>query len=849
MAKKSVTKSPPSPVAQSSKEARLVVEQWFQSRGWKPFTFQRQAWQAHGDSNNLLIHSATGTGKTLAAWMGPILQWLKHPIPSKEWNQVRGQQPVAPLLVLWITPLRALAADTQHSLQSVLEQMKLPWRLESRTGDTPSSQKQRQRSTLPTALVTTPESLSLLLSYPEAEANFKHLRAVIVDEWHELLSTKRGVLVELALARLRAICPAYRVCGLSATLGNLDEAMRVLVGPANQQAQQVIEGIKDRKLELQAIFPPDIERFPWAGHLGTRQAKGVVEAVQKSQSTLIFTNTRNQTETWYQELLKQAPTLAGQIALHHGSLDATVRSWVERALANEQLKAVVCTSSLDLGVDFSAVDQVVQIGSPKGVARLLQRAGRSGHAPGQASRLQFVPTNALELIEFAAVRKRITERKLESRQPIDAPLDLLAQHLVTRGCASPYTRASILAELNSTHAYADLTKDELEWVIKFAKNGGECLTRYEDFQRLEEDDQGQLFVANKKVQRTHRMAIGTIVSDVAVQVRYMTGKNLGTVEESFIARIKPGDRFLLGGKLLSLVMVRDSIAWVKAAKGTPTSVPRWNGGRMPLSSQLSQAIREAIEFASQGIFDSVEMKAVRPILELQQRWSHLPNTQQLLIEQIRTREGFQLFVFPFEGRLVHEGLSAIVAYRLSRHRGISFSIAANDYGFVLQSPTDPNLQSSDARKWFSSDNLLNDVLASLNATEMTRRQFREIARIAGLIRTGYPGEKRAGRHLQASSDLIFEVFREFDPENLLLSQARREVLEQQLEWDRLNATLDRIEKSEVIWRQPTRPTPFAFPLLVDRLRERMSTESLADRVRRMQQSLEKAADLSNHPPA
>lgn len=827
----------------STRNHRLrPAEAWFEKCGWKPFAFQKQAWKAHMDGKSLLIHSATGTGKTLAAWMGTLLDGLVNPIDAESWTKVRGKPAAPPLMALWVTPLRALAGDTLFSLEQATAGLELPWTIESRTGDTSAYIKQRQRQRLPTVLVTTPESLTLMLSYPESTEQFRFLRSIVIDEWHELLGSKRGVLLELALGRLRTMRPDLRLTGISATLGNLEQALEVLVGPGSDRPTEIIHGRTDKKMVLSAAIPENMERFPWAGHLGTRMSAPVAQAINSAATSLVFANTRNQTELWYQQLLQSDPNLAGLLALHHGSLDSEVRRWVEDALRAEKLKAVVCTSSLDLGVDFSAVDQVIQIGSPKGIARLLQRAGRSGHQPGAVSLLLFVPTNALELIELAAARKMIERGQLEAREPVDSPLDLLAQHLVTRGLASPYQRDEIWLELRRTFAFSKLSREELDWVITFAKHGGDTLSHYEDFKRLKENEDGTLQVTNPQTARRHRMSIGTIVSEVAIQVRYMTGKNIGTVEEGFISKIKPGDRFLLAGRLLEFVHLRDSIAWVKKSKGTPTTVPRWVGGRMPLSSQLSQGIREQIEATSNGVFDGVEMKAVRPILELQRRWSHLPKANELLIEQIRTRDGYQLFFFPFEGRLVHEGLATIMAHRLSRHRKITFSMAANDYGFVLQSAVDPNVSFDEIRSLFSKEGLMDDITAGLNATEMAKRQFRETARIAGLIHVGYPGEKRSGRHLQASSDLIFDVFQEYDPSNLLLQQARKEVLRNQLEWERLQRTLDRIHQCEFVWTNPLRPTPLAFALLVDRLRERLSTETLADRVRRMQADLERAAD-------
>jgi ATP-dependent helicase Lhr and Lhr-like helicase len=813
-----------------------------QSKEWRPFPFQKEAWRTYLRGEDVLIHSATGTGKTAAAWMGPLLQWCHDPIPKSNWTRVQGRGTFPPLMAIWITPLRALAGDTYQALDSMLQGMQIPWSLESRTGDTSASTKQRQKTKLPSALITTPESLTLLLSYPGMGPLLQYLRAIVVDEWHELIGSKRGVLLELALSQLRRIAPQVQTLGLSATLGNVEQSFEVLRGPLAVHAGRIIHGQSNKKMLIESAIPSQIERFPWAGHLGIRMVPRVIEAIDKAKSSLIFTNTRNQTELWYQELLLARKDYAGQLALHHGSLATEVRNWVEQALRDDRLRGVVCTSSLDLGVDFTAVDQVIQIGSPKGIARLLQRAGRSGHQPGAISRLLFVPTNALELLELAAARKMMKLGRLESREPESKPLDVLAQHLVSRGLASPYGRNEVLEELRTTYAYANLTADELDWVVRFAKHGGDTLARYEEFSRLEEDEHGILQVSNPKVARRHRMSIGTIVSEVAIQVRFMNGKNVGTVEESFLSRIRIGDRFLLAGKLLELVQLRDSVAWVKKGSGTPTAVPRWMGGRLSLSSQLSLGIRELIDEACDGIFESPELRAVRSILELQKAWSHLPRTNELLVERIKTREGYQLFLFPFEGRLVHEGLAAVLAHRLSRGRKQTFSLAANDYGIVLQSSKDPEIDCDRLKDALTDYRLLDDMLEGLNATEMCKRQFREIARIAGLIQTGFPGDRRSGRQLQASSDLIYGAFQEYDPENLLLHQARTEVLSKQLEWSRMQQLFERIRASELIWCEPARITPFAFGLLVDRLRERVSTESLADRVRRMQEGLEQSAN-------
>jgi ATP-dependent Lhr-like helicase len=820
------------------------AEAWFAARGWEPFAFQREVWRAFLAGESGLIHAATGTGKTYAAWLGAVLEWLAaHPAESPPLPVKRGGAGAPPLRVLWITPLRALAADTEAALRAPLVDLGLPWTLESRTGDTSAAVRSRQRTRLPTALVTTPESLALLLSRDDARGLFAELQAVVIDEWHELMGTKRGVLAELELARLRAWRPGLRTWGLSATIGNLEDALDALLGTAPDRPRgRIVRGHVPKEVVVDALIPPTIQRFPWAGHLGTQMLPQVVEAIEEGDTAIVFTNTRSQTEIWYQAILEARPDWAGQIALHHGSLDRARREWVEEGLRSGILRCVVATSSLDLGVDFSPVDRVLQIGSPKGVARLLQRAGRSGHRPGAVSRVTCVPTNALELIEVAAARDGMRANAVESRFPVERPLDLLAQHVVTVALGGGFFPDALKAEVRTTRAYAGLLDDEWQWVLDFVTRGGDALKAYPEFQRVVIGPDGTYSVGDKQIARRHRMSIGTIVSDASVTVKYIGGGALGSVEESFVARLNPGDKFVFAGKPLEFVRVRDMVAWVRRAKNSKGYIPRWMGARMPLSTELAASLRGRLEEASRGIWRDVEMEAIRPILEIQARWSRIPAADELLIERVKTREGHHLFFFPFEGRLVHEGLAALFAYRISRLKPISFTFSMNDYGIELLSPDPAPLEEALAAGLLSPRNLLEDVPASLNATEMARRQFREIARVAGLVFQGFPYAGKSARQLQASSGLFFDVFTRYDPGNLLVSQAHREVLERQLESSRLGRTLERLAAGRVVLAEPKRTPPLAFPLLVDRTREAVSSESMADRVRRMQVALEKAAD-------
>ncbi len=816
------------------------VLDWFESRGWTPFDFQREVWSAYLAGESGLIHAATGTGKTYAAWIGALLEYEQEGIAHK---RVRRRADALPLRVLWITPLRALAADTEQALRDPVDALGLPFTVESRTGDTTQAQRARQRTRLPTALVTTPESLSLMLCRKDHAEIFSELRCIVVDEWHELLSTKRGAQVELALARLRQIQPGLKTWGLSATIGNIPVAAESLLGvdsAGNSNPGRIVRGFVSKDIVVESLVPETMERFPWAGHLNTRLLPEVMHRLENAQSAIVFTNTRSQCEIWFQSIIAADPSWFEFTAIHHGSLSRTQRETVEDGLKSGRFRVVVATSSLDLGVDFTPVDVVMQIGSPKGVARLLQRAGRSGHSPGRVSRVVCVPTHALELVEVAAARDAIKAGRIESRDPIDRPLDLLAQHLVTLALGGGFTRDTVLSELRSTRAYHGLTEQELDWTIDFVTRGGETLKAYPEFARVVLQD-GVYLVTDRRVALRHRLNIGTIVSDASIAVRFLSGRRLGTVEESFVSRLTPGDTFFFSGQALEFVRIRELTAWVRKAKKREGAIPRWMGARMPLSTELSHALRVKIDEARLGLFDSNEMQAVRGVLLLQAERSVLPSMDELLMEYTQSRDGHHLFVYPFEGRLVHEGVAALFAYRISQLAPISFSYSCNDYGFELLSPERAPIEEALEAGLLSTNFLLHDVLNSLNAAELARRQFREIARVAGLVFAGYPGQSKSMKQVQASSGLLYDVFVKYDPGNLLLHQAQREVLERQLEASRIGRVLERLMLGTVRLVETERFTPFAFPLVVDSTRAKVSSERMGDRIKRMAKAAEEPA--------
>lgn len=818
----------------SARDPLQPARDFFARREWTPFPFQEEVWRAYLAGESGLIHAPTGVGKTYAAALGPMLD-----AAAREHDAKPGDKP-PPIELLWLTPLRALATDTAHALAVGADALGLSrWTVELRTGDTSSSVKARQRKELPTALVTTPESLSLLLTYPDARRLFRSLRAVVVDEWHELLSTKRGVQTELALARLRAFRPGLRVWGLSATLNNLDEAMITLLGSA--ASGRIVHADIPKPVEIETILPDDITRFPWAGHLGVKLVHKVLDALERAQTTLLFTNTRSQAELWHKALQTTRPEWADDIALHHGSLERDTRTEVERRIHAGELRCVVATSSLDLGVDFSPVDQVIQVGSPKGIARLMQRAGRSGHRPGEVSRALCVPTHAIELVEFASARDAVNARAVEARAPIDRPLDVLVQHLVTVALGEGFRADDLRAEVRTTRAFANLTDDEWSWCLDFVVRGGATLYAYEQYRKVVETD-GFHRVASDRIARHHRLGVGTITSDASVRVQYMSGPSLGTVEESFAARLRRGDVFLFAGKHLEFVRLRDMTCFVKRATKKSTLVPRWGGGKLPLSTQLSAAIQARLDRWRDA--DCPEMAAAQPLLGVQASWSAIPTRDELLIERATSRDGHHYFLYPFAGRLAHEGLAALLAYRLAKDTPRSVTMTVNDYGFELLTPDPIDLDEPAWRALLTTDDLLDDMLASLNASELARRQFREIARVAGLLIVGFPGSGKSARQLQASSELLFDVFHDYDPTNLLLDQSRREVLDRQLEIRRIRDTLDRLANSRILRVELDRLSPFAFPLWADRLQSELTTERWSDRVQRMAMYLEEEATPS-----
>ncbi|WP_113652702.1 ligase-associated DNA damage response DEXH box helicase [Pedobacter namyangjuensis] len=806
------------------------VANWLKADGKKPFDFQKETWSYYADGYSGLVNAPTGFGKTFSVFLAVVIEALNQKGVAKTTSKDRLQ-------LIWITPLRSLAKDIARAMREVLTELDLDWYVGVRNGDTSQAEKLQQKKSMPEILLITPESLHLLLAQKGSSTLFKNLKCIVADEWHELLGSKRGVMVELAISRIKGLQKAakeyyLRVWAISATIGNIEQALEVIEPDIN--AKRIIVKAKlHKKIEIKSILPDYIETLPWAGHLGLKLAYKLLPIIEKSKTTLIFINTRGQSEMWYQHLLNLDPELAGRIAIHHGSIDFELRNWIEDSLHTGLLKAVIATSSLDLGVDFKPVDTVVQVGSPKGVARFLQRAGRSGHSPGETSKIYFLPTHALELVEAAAIKEAAKDNNIESREPVIMVFDTLIQYLVTLAVGDGFDDELIFNEVKSTHAFNMLLPEEWNWLMQFITSGGDSLTAYQEFKKVIKDEDGLWKVKSRQIAMRHRLHIGTIVSDAMLKVKFLSGGYIGMVEEYFVSKLKPDDSFTLAGRILDFVQIKDMTVIVRRSKKKRAMSPSWLGGRLPLSSNLGQVLRKKYNEVLNKTHQEEELDVVYPLFLVQQERSHVPRNDELLIEMINNREGFHLFAYPFEGRLVHEILAALVAYRLSRLVPITFSIAMNDYGFELLSDTEIPMDDAIAYEVFSPDNLTEDITLSINSTEMARRKFRDIACIAGLVFQGYPGKYVANKHLQSSAGLFFNVFSDYDKHNLLLRQAYDEVFYLQLEEARLLEALQRIQNSTIVITNPKRFTPLSFPIKVDSLRANMSSEELEHRIERM----------------
>jgi len=798
-----------------------IVENWMAEKGQKPFPFQSQTWQRYSNGFSGMVVAPTGFGKTFSVFLAVVIDYLNHPE-----NYPKG------LKLLWISPLRSLAKDLAKAMTEAVDAIGLDWSVQVRNGDTPTSIRRKQERLMPDVLLTTPETMHLMFSQKKNKRFFKGVKCVAIDEWHELLGNKRGVLTELAISQLRYYSPKLQIWGITATIGNLEEAKEVLLPYADLKITQ-IKAKERKKIDIVSVLPDEIEVLPWAGHLGAKMVDKILPIIDANTTTLIFTNTRGQSELWYQLLLNANPELAGVMAIHHGSIDKKLRNWIEDCISSGYLKAVVCTSSLDLGVDFKPVDCVIQIGSAKGIARFMQRAGRSGHSPYERSKIYFVPTHSLELVEVSALKTAVKENQIESREPMVLAFDVLIQFMVTLAVGQGFDSEKLFQRIQEVHAFHYITEDDWQWCLHFITKGGKTLSSYEEFHKVIQDENGLYKVKSRRISMLHRMNIGAIVSEASMMVKYFSGGYIGMIEEFFISKLKPGDSFILAGRILELVKVKDMTALVRRSKAKKAVSPSWLGGRLPLTSNLSHFLRLKLSDALEPGRLEKELRFLNPLIMRQESHSHIPKADEFLIELIETKDGHHLFMYPFEGRLVHEVFSALMAYRISKLKPLTFTIAMNDYGFELLSDQPLPINDDNISALLSRDNLMDDVIASINASEMASRKFRDIAVIAGLVVQSQPGNRKNNKSLQSSSGLIFRVLEDYEPDNLLLRQAYTEVFNQQLEEVRLQSAFERISKSKIIIKRAKSFTPLSFPLKVDSLRGTMTNENLDKRIQRI----------------
>ncbi|WP_282115746.1 ligase-associated DNA damage response DEXH box helicase [Cellulophaga baltica] len=813
-------------------ELYTIAENWFQENNWKPFKFQKDTWKAFLQGKNGLLNAPTGSGKTYALWFPIILNYIKSN-PAYKTNHKKG------LKAVWVTPLRALSDEIRQSAERVAADLGTQMTVGIRTGDTSTKERTAQKKQMPDLLITTPESLQLLLASKGYDKLFKGCTAIVVDEWHELLGTKRGVQMELALSRLKTVSKELRIWGISATIGNLDQAREVLLGTDSKALENsvLLKAKLNKKITVKSIIPKKMETFPWRGHLGLHLLEEIIPIINNSKTTLLFTNTRSQCEIWFQKILEKHPEYAGEIAMHHGSINKETRLWVEQAIRNANLKAVVCTSSLDLGVDFAPVETVIQIGGPKGVARFLQRAGRSGHRPGKESVIYFLPTHAIELIEASALQEAVKHTVVEDRIPYLNSYDVLLQYLTTLAISDGFYPDEIYQEVIKTFCYQALSKEQWQWLLNFLVLGSQSLQTYDEYKKVALEEDGKFKVNNKGIAMRHRFQIGTIVSNANLTVRYQKGGFIGSIEEFFVSKLSPGDIFTFAGRNLEFIRIKDMQVHVRNSTKKTNKIPSWMGGRLTFSAQMSELLREELYKASANHLTKKEIGpeliALEPVFTQQRKESIVPKPNEFLIETFKTRDGYHHIFYPFEGRFVHEAMGSLLGYRISLLSPITFSLAFNDYGFELLSDQEIDIQQVLDNDLFSTDFMLSDLQKSLNATEMARRKFRDIAVISGMVFTGYPNKGVKMKHLQSSSQLLFDVFRDYEADNLLFQQAFTETFEHQLEEGRLRLALERISQQEIVWKACQKPTPFSFPIITDRLREKLSSEKLADRIKRM----------------
>jgi ATP-dependent Lhr-like helicase len=774
---------------------------WFAARGWRPHAHQLALVEAARADRHALVIAPTGGGKTLAGFLPSLIEISEAGAEG--------------LHTLYISPLKALAVDVHRNLETPIAEMRLPIRAETRTGDTPQHKRQRQRERPPNILLTTPESLTLLLSYPDAAALFRGLRCAVLDEIHALAGSKRGDQLALCLTRLQAIAPGCRRVGLSATVAWPDALRAWLAPDAKAGSVDLIQG--GESVDAQVGMLTTREPMPWSGHMAVHALPEVYEEIRRAGTTLVFVNTRAQAEIVFQELWHLNEDNL-PIALHHGSLAREQRRKVEAAMAAGRLRAVVATSSLDLGIDWAAVDLVIQVGAPKGVSRLVQRVGRSGHRLDVPSRAILVPANRFEVLECRAALDAVREGTLDGDPPQPGGFDVLAQHVMAMACAGPFHPDDLYREVTRAAPYADLSRKDFDDVVDFVDHGGYALQQYERWRRLERLPDGRYRAASPAMVRRLRMNIGTIVEANTLKVKILRGPVLGEVEEYFALGLEEGDTFIFSGQMLRFVGIREMTVEAVRAGGDAPQVPAYVGGRLPLTTHLAERVRAIL--ARPARWDELPDQ-VREWLDIQLWRSCLPEPDWLLVESFpRGRKQFMV-AYCFEGRNAHQTLGMLLTRRMERAGLAPMGFVATDYVIAVWSMKPVG----NVQALFDEDMLGDDLEAWMDESSMLKRTFRNVAVIAGLIERQYPGERKTGKQVTFNSDLIYDTLRRHEPQHILLRATRRDAARGLTDIDRLAGMLKRA-KGRILHRRLDRVSPLAVPVLLEIGKERVDGEAV-----------------------
>jgi len=818
-------------VAQSRAVLPARFAAWFEGRGWQIRAHQSALIAHAARKKSVLLVAPTGGGKTLAGFLPSLIELASLPV----------RRPRA-LHTLYISPLKALAVDVTRNLEIPVAEMALSVKVESRTGDTPHSRRLRQRHSPPDILLTTPEQLALLLAAPGAKLMFASLQTVVLDELHALYNSKRGDLLSLGLARLQTLAPGHRRVGLSATVADPGPLRKFLMAqpPSGEALSELVIGQPGAKPEIK-ISASD-SYVPWAGHLARHAMLDVMDAIKTAKTALVFVNTRSQAERTFQELWRINDQNLS-IALHHGSLAPGQRRKVEAAMTRGDLRAVVCTSTLDLGIDWGAVDKVICIGAPKGAARLVQRIGRANHRLDDPSQALLVPANRFEVLECNAARDAVLAGELDGERLRRGGLDVLAQHVLGMACSAPFDADQLYGEVKSASPYGHIARGDFDSVVDFVATGGYALKRYDRYARLRRTEDGLWRIAHPRMAQQYRLNVGVIVEDPMVEIRLQSkgrptgagGRVLGQLEEYFVEQLTAGDTFVFSGQVLRFEGMREDGAYVTKTTDSLAQIPSYNGGKFPLSTFLAQRVREMVSRPESW---HVLPDPVHEWLRIQEARSVVPQPGQLLVETFPRGSREYLVCYPFEGRLAHQTLGMLLTRRLERRRMRPLGFVANEYALAIWALRD--MGGLDMGELFAEDMLGDDLDAWLAESNLYKRTFRNCAIISGLIERRYPGREKSGRQVTFSSDLIYDVLREHEPNHVLLRATYEDAGTGLLDIARLAEALKRI-KNRIVIRRLDRVSPLAVPALLEISKEMVAGEAHEDILREAEEALIKEA--------